>query len=77
MVNSGAGRPLKKRPSFIYCSRRYLYYTVLGLIDFLSYWLVFSLRKLSVACFQKLMVAVTFYERKTFDKENQIESVRD
>ena len=31
MVNSGAGRPLKKRPSFIYCSRRYLCYTVLGL----------------------------------------------
>ena len=47
MVNSGAGRPLKKRPSFIYCSRRYLCYTVLGLMDFLSYWLVFSLRKLS------------------------------
>ena len=37
----------------------------------------FSLRKLSVACFQKLMVTVTFYERKTLDKENQIESGRD
>ena len=36
----------------------------------------FSLRKLSVACFKKLMVAVTFFVKNIY-KENQIESGRD